>query len=101
MFWRLIRTLDKQVERVALYWTDSKKYMELLDVIKGMGFKVYRNPKGKHRVQMDMSNAFGGIFKDFFSVDIAAFREIIFCDLILDMISGRMTRFLDRLSPRI
>ena len=50
----------------TLYWTDSKKYMELLDVIKGMGYKVYRNPKGKHRVQMDMSNAFGGIFKDFF-----------------------------------
>jgi len=50
----------------TLYWTDSEKYMELLDVIKGMGFKIYRNSKGKHRVQMDMSNAFGGIFKDFF-----------------------------------
>ncbi|WP_155831478.1 hypothetical protein [Butyrivibrio sp. LC3010] len=23
----------------TLYWTDSKKYMELLDVIKGMGLK--------------------------------------------------------------
>ena len=50
----------------TLYWTDSEKYMELLDVIKGMGFKIYRNSNGKHRVQMDMSNAFGGIFKDFF-----------------------------------
>lgn len=34
----------------TLYWTDSEKYMELLDVIKGMGFKIYRNSNGKHRV---------------------------------------------------
>jgi hypothetical protein len=50
-----------------LYWTDSVKYMEHLNMIKGMGYKVYRNPKGIHKVEMDMSTAFGGIFNEIFN----------------------------------
>ena len=46
---------------------DSKEYREHLSMIKGMGYKVLRNSKGQHKVQMDMSSAFGGVFDKIFN----------------------------------
>ena len=50
-----------------LYFTDPDRYMERLNTIKGIGYKVLRNSQGKHRVQMDMSTAFGGVFNKIFN----------------------------------
>ena len=50
-----------------LYFTDPERYMERLDTIKGIGYKVLRNSKGQHRVEMDMSTAFGGVFDKIFN----------------------------------
>ena len=57
--------LEENLNR--LYWTNSAEYLKRLEVIKGMGYKVYRNSKGNHKVKMDMSSAFGGIFGDIFN----------------------------------
>lgn len=50
-----------------LYWTNPQDYMEYLQRIKAAGYKVYRNSKGKHKVEggfMDMFNQIlGGTFK--------------------------------------
>ena len=46
---------------------NSKDYQEHLEMIKGMGYKVFRNSTGQHRVQMDMSSAFGGVFDQIFN----------------------------------
>ena len=45
----------------------SKEYQEHLEMIKGMGYKVLRNSKGQHKVQVDMSSAFGGVFDGIFN----------------------------------
>ena len=50
-----------------LYWTNSSEYMKHLNMIKGMGYKVYRNSQGLHKIEMDMSTAFGGIFNEIFN----------------------------------
>lgn len=45
------------------------KYEDKLKTIKGMGFKVYRNSEGKHKVIQSTNNMgdFGDIFNDIFS----------------------------------
>ena len=43
-----------------LYWSDSERYQEHLETIKGIGYKVLRNSKGQHKIQADLSAAFGG-----------------------------------------
>jgi hypothetical protein len=35
-----------------LYWTDSKEYLRTLDDVKNKGYKVLRNSKGKHKIQI-------------------------------------------------
>ena len=50
-----------------LYLSDPVQYKERLETIKGIGYKVFRNSKGQHRVQMDMSSAFGGVFDKIFN----------------------------------
>ena len=59
-----INEIEARLNR--LYWTDNKAYVEHLNMVKGMGYKVFRNSKGTHKVQMDMSSAFGGLFSDIF-----------------------------------
>ena len=49
-----------------LYLSDPVQYKERLETIKGIGYKVFRNSKGQHRVQMNMSSAFGGVFDKIF-----------------------------------
>ena len=58
---------DMQNKLNQLYWSDPKQYQEHLATIKGIGYKVLRNSKGQHRVQMDVSSAFGGIFDKIFN----------------------------------
>ena len=50
-----------------LYLSNPVQYKERLETIKGIGYKVFRNSKGQHRVQMDMSSAFGGVFDKIFN----------------------------------
>lgn len=41
-----------------LYWIDMQGYIEYLNKIKQVGYKVYRNNKGQHKVE----SIFGSIF---------------------------------------
>ena len=53
----------------SLYFKNPKEYTEHVEMFKGMGFKVFRNSFGKHKVQSNpnfINEAFGGIFKDIF-----------------------------------
>ena len=50
-----------------LYLSNPVQYKERLETIKGIGYKVFRNSKGQHRVQMNMSSAFGGVFDKIFN----------------------------------
>lgn len=45
------------------------KYEDKLNCIKGMGFKVYRNSEGKHKIVKTNNGMgdFGDIFNDIFS----------------------------------
>lgn len=60
-----IEEMEKNLDR--LYWTDTNEYLKRLEVIKGLGYKVLRNSKGIHKIQMDMSSTFGGIFAGIFN----------------------------------
>lgn len=66
-------TIQEMENRLnQLYWTDSEAYLRQLEMIKGMGFRVFRNSKGKHKVQADMSKNGWGSFMgalDMFSSD--------------------------------
>lgn len=50
-----------------LYWTDIPGYQDYLQKVKQAGYKVYRNSKGKHKVEggfIDMfTQILGGKFK--------------------------------------
>lgn len=35
-----------------LYWTDAKEYLRTLGDVKNKGYKVLRNSKGKHKIQI-------------------------------------------------
>jgi len=59
-----IEQMEQELNR--LYWLDSRRYLERLNMIKGMGYKVLRNARGRHKIETDFSSAFGGIFGDFF-----------------------------------
>ncbi len=60
-----------------LYEFEIDKYVKECDDLKRMGYKIYRNPDGKHKVveparssdmygDNDIYNAFGGIFGQIF-----------------------------------
>lgn len=59
-----IEDIEKRLNH--LYQTNPKEYIEHLNMIKGLGYKIYRNPKGIHKVKMDWSSAFGGVFTNIF-----------------------------------
>lgn len=61
--------VDIQNKLNSLYFTDRDRYLEHIEMFKGMGYRIFRNPAGNHKIQMDNSyldEAFGGIFKDIF-----------------------------------
>lgn len=46
---------------------DTEKYAEHLDMVKCLGYKVYRNSDGKHKLVINknvINEAFGGIFNN-------------------------------------
>ena len=55
------------------YWAhDNKAYKEKVESVKAMGFRVFRDDNGNHKVQptgdsTSVYDAFGGIFGDIFS----------------------------------
>ena len=65
------RIEDLQNDLDKRYVSDSEEYYERIKLLKGMGYKVFRNSSGKHRVEMNPNyiyEAFGGIFGDIFGV---------------------------------
>ena len=65
------------MELNRLYIYETEKYIEECDHWKKMGYKIYRNPAGEHKVveppkyvegeQVDLNTAFGGIFGQIFN----------------------------------
>lgn len=59
-----------EAELNALYYlNDNNKYQAKLDEIKYMGFKVYRNSSGLHKIKQSenyINEVFGGIFGEIF-----------------------------------
>ena len=54
-----------------LYLTDKSKYEVEIKTLKNIGYKIYRNSDGEHKVikplkQDDIYSAFGGIFGEIF-----------------------------------
>ena len=62
-----INDIQNRLNHLYQNGEDSKEYQEHLSMIKGMGYKVLRNSAGQHRVQMDMSSAFRGVFDKIFN----------------------------------
>lgn len=67
-----IRQLEIDLDNA--YWGHGDvKYEDKLSSVKMMGFKVFRNSEGRHKLQQvegegatDIYSAFGGIFGDIF-----------------------------------
>ena len=75
-----IETITNELDR--LYEFEIEKYISECDDLKKMGYKIYRNPAGKHKVVApqsqanrydsygqpinDLNTMFGGIFGDIF-----------------------------------
>ena len=45
-------TKDYEDALNKLYWTDAKEYLRTLNDVKSKGYRVLRNKKGKHKVQV-------------------------------------------------
>ena len=57
---------DAEMKLDVLYATDLKQYIEHCKTIKELGYKVFRNGNGKHKLVFDkdaLSSMFGGAFK--------------------------------------
>ena len=51
-----------------LYSSDKEQYEEHVETLKGIGYKIYRNSEGKHKVEYNnqyFAEMFGGAFKGF------------------------------------
>lgn len=49
-----------------LYATDKEKYEEHVETLKGVGYRIFRNSNGKHKVDYNTSyfqEMFGGAFR--------------------------------------
>ena len=58
-----IHDIEKKLDK--LYTTDLGQYIEHVKTIKGVGYKVFRNENGRHRVKYDeeaLKGFFGGVF---------------------------------------
>ena len=63
------RTEDIQNDLDKRYMGDSEDYYERIKMLKSMGYKIFRNSSGKHRVEMNPNyiyEVFDGIFGDIF-----------------------------------
>lgn len=58
-----ISDIEKKLDK--LYATDLKAYIEHIKTVKGVGYKVFRNGRGHHRVKYNedyLKNFIGGTF---------------------------------------
>lgn len=60
-------TLKEMQNRLDnFYRTDSKEYIEHVEMFKGLGYRVFRNKDGIHKLQINekhLEEFFGGAFK--------------------------------------
>lgn len=62
-----IKTIEEDLNR--RYIQDQKEYAKRVETLKGVGYKIFRNSKGQHRVEYNndyFNEMFGGAFGDFF-----------------------------------
>lgn len=60
-------TIEIKEKLDKLYWSDIQGYLTYLNNVKNAGYRVYRNSKGIHKVEVNMDQAFGGIFGNIFN----------------------------------
>ena len=61
---------DMQKKLDELYAAKKNEYYDHLQMVKGLGHRVFRNSAGKHIINIDtdyLNEAFGGIFKGIFN----------------------------------
>ena len=51
-----ISDIEKRLDK--LYATDLRAYIEDVKTIKGLGYKVFKNGNGKHKVRLNEENRF-------------------------------------------
>ena len=63
-------TIEDIAKRLnKLYIENPDGYQEHLTMVKGLGYRVFRNSTGKHKLEINpnhLNEAFGGIFGDIF-----------------------------------
>jgi len=42
---------QQEEELNKLYWSDPQKYLQKIDRMKSLGYRILRNSKGKHKVE--------------------------------------------------
>ena len=66
----MVPTMEEIIEDLnRRYFADPDGYVERVEMFKGMGYKIYRNSAGKHKVQLNndyLKEAFGGVFGGIF-----------------------------------
>lgn len=63
-----IKTIEEDLNR--RYFQDPKEYLERVETLKGVGYKIFRNSKGQHKVEYNneyFKEMFGGTFGGFFN----------------------------------
>lgn len=57
-----IKTIEEDLNR--RYFQDPKEYLERVEILKGVGYKIFRNSKGQHKVEYNNE-----YFKEMFGED--------------------------------
>jgi len=68
----MITTSDIEHKLNYLYSHGFNEYSEHLEMVKELGYKVFRNSKGEHKIQLGsdyLKEAFGGVFGNLFGGD--------------------------------
>ena len=61
---------DIQNDLNKRYLNNTEEYLERVEVLKGVGYRIRRNSKGQHRVEYNNSyfnEMFGGVFGGLFN----------------------------------
>ena len=61
---------DIQNDLNKRYLNNPEEYLERVEVLKGVGYRILRNSKGQHRVEYNnsyFSEMFGGVFGGLFN----------------------------------
>ena len=64
-------TNEEIVQRLNhLYMTNADEYKKQVETLKGVGYRIFRNDKGQHKVDYNnnyFNEVFGGVFGGLFS----------------------------------